>query len=72
MMSIKAMALFLLAFGSVFSLRTRDVTIYFLSVLLSGMLLIYPNLMERAPSITLIAYSIFSGITFLIPALLLR
>ena len=65
------MALFLLIFGSVFALRMRDMMMYFLAVVLSGILLIYPNLMERASDITLIAYGIFTSITFLIPALLL-
>lgn len=71
-LSVKAMALFLLLFGSVFALRMRDMMMYFLAVVLSGILLIYPNLMERAPGITLFAYSVFSGITFLIPVLLVR
>ena len=72
MLSVKAMALFLLIFGSVFALRMRDMMMYFLAVVLSGILLIYPNLMERAPGITLLAYSVFTGITFLIPVLLVR
>ena len=72
MLSVKVMALFLLIFGSVFALRMRDMMMYFLAVVLSGILLIYPNLMERAPGITLLAYSVFTGITFLIPVLLVR
>lgn len=68
----KAMGILLLIGASIFTLRLRDVFLFFLAILLSGILSIYPDTFGDSlflSSLIVVAYWVFS---LLIPFLLTR
>ncbi len=66
------MGIILLVGASVFTLRLRDAFVFFLAVLMSGILMIYPNTFVTHMSITLMTFIIYILVALAIPYILTR
>lgn len=69
---IKGMALFLLIGASVFAIRLKDAAIYFFATIASGLLIAYPNTVLGYLSTTILAYSVYFILSFVIPYILMQ
>ncbi len=70
--STRAMAIFLLIWASIFTLRSRDAVYFLMAVILSGILMIYPDTFGVSISITSIALVIYLLISLSVPYILMR
>jgi Predicted membrane protein (DUF2339) len=68
----KGMAIVLLVWASIFTFRLRDALIFFLSIIMSGILLIYPDSFENIPVLTSLAFFSYLVISLLVPYVLIR
>ena len=66
------MAIFLLIGASIFTIRLRDAIYFLMAVVLSGILMIYPNTLDLTISVTVIALAVYAIISLLVPYFLMR
>ena len=66
------MAILLLIGASVFTLRSRDAVYFLMAIILSGILMIYPNTFGLSVVITTIALAIYLIISLIVPYSLMR
>lgn len=71
-MMIKGMALLLFLGASFFALRLQDAFVYFLAIVMSGILFIMPNTSALFPLLTALPVIIYLLGSFLVPLLLNR
>ncbi len=69
---VKCMSIILLVGASIFTLRLRDAFIFFLAVLMSGILMIYPDTFVTHMSVTLMTFIIYILVALAIPYILTR
>ncbi len=72
MILVKCMSIILLIGASIFTLRLRDASVFFLAVLMSGILMVYPNTFATHMSITVMAFVVYIFATLSIPYMLTR
>ena len=63
----KLLALWLLLGGSFLSLRATNAIVYFMSIVLSGFILIYPDTFDVFPFFTILAYIFYTILSLLVP-----
>lgn len=68
----KCMSIFLLIGAGIFTLRLRNGFLFFLAIVLSGMLMIYPDTFERAFSYSTIAITLYLIISLILPYIMTR
>ena len=66
------MSIFLLIGAGIFTLRLRNGFLFFLAIVLSGILMIYPDTFEMAFSYSTIAITLYLVLSLLIPYLMTR
>lgn len=66
------MGVILLVGASIFTLRLRDAFIFFLAVLMSGILMIYPDTFVTHMGVTLMTFIIYILVALAIPYILTR
>ena len=69
---VKCMSIILLVGASIFTLRLRDALVFFLAVLMRGILMIYPDTFVTHMNITGIAFVIYIFTALGIPYILTR
>jgi Predicted membrane protein (DUF2339) len=72
LISTRAMAIFLLIWASIFTLRSRDAIYFLMAIILSGILMIYPDTFSVSISITTVALGIYLLISLVVPYILMR
>lgn len=71
-MLMKWVSIILLIGASIFAFRLRDAFIFFLAIIMSGILLVYPNTFSEYSYITISSFLLFWILSLLVPYILTR
>jgi hypothetical protein len=69
--STRVMALLLLIWGSMFTIRLREALYFLMSILLSGILVLYPDTFIMSNFVTVWALVVYGFISFIVPYILM-
>jgi len=72
LISTRTMAILLLLGASIFTLRLRDALYFLMAIILSGILMLYPNTFELSHSVTTAFFALYAVISLIIPYILIK